>query len=190
MKILIISDVNSELLLNHYKENNFNDVDIILAAGDLPYSYLQTIKRNIKKPLFFVKGNHDKFKPKIFDSEFFEWRCFEYNGIRIAGIGCMTYSGHKLSEKQMTKLLTKLHKKIKKLDGIDIVVSHYPLYGLGDGVDESHKGFIALKEFVEKVCPKYFIYGHNHLSYGRKERITYFHDTVLINAYEKYILTI
>lgn len=190
MKILIVSDVESELLLNHFDENCFDDVDVILGAGDLHYSYLQAVKRNIKKDLFFVKGNHDQFKTRLFDSEFIEWRCIECNGVRILGIGCMTYRGHILSEKQMSIRLALLNKKIKKSGGVDIVVSHFPLYGLGDGIDESHKGYFVLKEFVEKVSPKYFIYGHNHLSYGRNDRITHFKDTVLINAYEKYVLTI
>lgn len=190
MKILIVSDKESEILLKYYKENGLNEVDVILSAGDLSYSYLQTIQRNIKKPLFFVRGNHDVFKPKKFDSECIEWRCFEYNGIRIAGIGCTSRNNHVLSEKQMSKKLDKLYKKIKKLSGADIVVSHYPIYVTGDDVDESHRGYRALKEFAEKVCPKYFVYGHNHLSYGRKDRITYLNDTVLINAYEKHVLEI
>ena len=59
MKILVISDEESKYLSEYYHENDLENVDLILSVGDLPYSYLETIKTNIKKPLFYVKGNHD-----------------------------------------------------------------------------------------------------------------------------------
>ena len=66
--------------------------------------------------------------------------------------------------------------------------NHYPLRDVGDGSDITHKGYQAIREFVKKLKPKYFIYGHNHLIYGRNDRIINFEETTLINAYEKYLL--
>ncbi|MBR4949530.1 MAG: metallophosphoesterase, partial [Clostridia bacterium] len=186
MKILVISDVESKLLLDHYEENHLEDIELILSAGDLSYSYLQDVKSNIKAPLYFVKGNHYEFKLKLFDREFIEWKCLEFKGIRIAGIGCCIHD-EIVSEEEMEKLLDKLYKKIKKKNGVDIVVSHFPLMDYGDGSDGTHKGYSAIKDFIIKIKPKYFIYGHNHLNYGRNERIEYLEDTILINAYEKYV---
>lgn len=137
--------------------------------------------------MYFVKGNHDEFKPKLFDRDFIEWRVLEYKGIRIVGIGCKK-NDKIISEKKMERLLNRLSKKIKKNNGVDIVISHYPLRGVGDGSDITHKGYQAIREFVKKLKPKYFIYGHNHLIYGRNDRIINFEDTTLINAYEKNLL--
>ena len=187
MKILLISDEESNLILDYYRENKLDDVELILSVGDLSYAYLQNIKRNIKAPLYYVKGNHDEFKSKSFDSELVEWRCFEYKGIRIAGIGCKKYNKI-ISEEKMSKSLKKLYKRIEKNGGVDIVISHYPARNCGDGKDETHRGYQVIREFVEKVNPKYFIYGHNHLNYGRNDRVMYFNGTTLINAYEKYVL--
>ena len=182
-----MSDKESELLLEYYGENQLDDVELILSVGDLSYKYLQKIKANIKAPLYYVKGNHDEFKSKLFDCEFVEWRCFEYKGIRIAGIGCKQYNKI-ISEEKMSKLLKKLYVRIEKIGRVDIVISHYPIKGFGDGTDELHRGYQVVKEFVEKVKPKYFIYGHNHLNYGRNDRVMYFNGTTLINACEKYVL--
>ena len=187
MKILVMSDKESELLLKYYNENHLDDIEFILSAGDLALTYLQAVKINLKAPLYFVKGNHDKFKIKLFDNEFIEWRCVEYKGIRIAGIGCKNHNKI-ISEDDMKKMLIKLYRKIKKNNGVDIVISHYPLIDFGDGTDETHKGYQSIREFIEIVKPKYFIYGHNHLNYGRNDRIIQFENTQLINAYEKYVL--
>ena len=182
-----MSDKESEILLKYYNENHLDDIEFILSAGDLALTYLQTVKSNLKVPLYFVKGNHDEFKLKLFNNEFIEWRCFEYKGIRIAGIGCKNHNKI-ISEDNMKKMLIRLYRKIKKNNGVDIVISHYPPRGLGDGADETHKGYQSIREFIETVKPKYFIYGHNHLNYGRNDRIMQFEDTQLINAYEKYVL--
>ncbi len=182
-----MSDKESEILLKYYNENQLDDIEFILSAGDLALAYLQTVKNNLKVPLYFVKGNHDEFKLKLFNNEFIEWRCFEYKGIRIAGIGCKNHNKI-ISEDNMKKMLIRLYRKIKKNNGVDIVISHYPPRGLGDGADETHKGYQSIREFIEIVKPKYFIYGHNHLNYGRNDRIMQFEDTQLINAYEKYVL--
>ena len=44
MKILVISDEESKYLSEYYHENDLVNVDLILSVGDLPYSYLETIK--------------------------------------------------------------------------------------------------------------------------------------------------
>ena len=56
MKILVMSDEESRVLSNFYTENKFDDISFILSAGDLSYTYLQTIKSNLNKPLFYVRG--------------------------------------------------------------------------------------------------------------------------------------
>lgn len=88
MKILVISDDESRVLTEFYAENNFEDISFILSAGDLPYTYLQTIKSNLNKPLFYVQENHDVHKPKLFDHEYIEWKVKECCGITMIGIGC------------------------------------------------------------------------------------------------------
>ena len=58
MKILCISDQIDPLIYTPTIKQRYNDVDIILSAGDLPMDYLDFVASILNKPLFFVFGNH------------------------------------------------------------------------------------------------------------------------------------
>ena len=190
MKVLAVSDEESKLLTEYYCENNLDDIDMILSVGDLPYCYLETIKTNLKKPLFYVKGNHDTYKIGLFDKGFVEWKSVEVSGIKIIGIGCQNRKGQILSEEEMSKKLKRLYRRNKHKTSVDIIISHYPALGMGDEQDVIHRGYQAIKDFVEKMQPAYFVYGHNHLNYGRKLRTIESNKTKYVNAYEKVIIEI
>ena len=114
MKILVMSDEESRVLAEFYIENKFDDVSFSLSAGDLPYTYLQTIKSNLNKPLFYVRGNHDIYKPKFFDKENIEWTVGECSGIRILGIGCRKRNGQIMTDAEMARRLNRVYQRIKK----------------------------------------------------------------------------
>lgn len=190
MKVMVIADKESKILTEYYSENNLENIEFILSVGDLPYSYLETIKTNLKRPLLYVKGNHDTYKTNLFDREFIEWKSVEISGIRVIGIGCQNRKGQILSEEKMRKKLKRLYQRNKQKTGVDIIISHYPAFGMGDGQDTVHRGYQAIRDFVEKMQPTYFVYGHNHLNYGRKLRIIESNKTKYVNAYEKAIIEI
>ncbi len=190
MKVLVISDEESKYLLEYYRENDLEDIDFILSVGDLPYSYLKIIQTNLKKTLFYVKGNHDTYKTGLFDKTFIEWKRIEFSGIDIIGIGCQKRNGQILSEEEMCKKLKRLYQRNKNKKSVDIIISHYPAFGIGDGQDTFHQGYQAIRDFVEKMQPAYFVYGHNHLNYGRRQRTIENNKTKYVNAYEKVIIEI
>ena len=78
---------------------------------------------------------------------------------------------------------------IKKNKGFDILLTHSPAAGIGDGPDEPHKGFEGFNYLLEKYKPKYFIHGHIHRSYQMKfkQEYEYNENTKIINGYERYI---
>ena len=79
--------------------------------------------------------------------------------------------------------------KIRKLGGVDIVVTHAPPEGLGDDDDPAHWGFAAFREFLDRYHPAYFVHGHVHMTYGHNmPRVRDYNGTTLINAYERYTL--
>lgn len=190
MKVLVISDEESKYLLEYYRENDLEDIDFILSVGDLSYSYLETIQTNLKKPLFYVKGNHDTYKTSLFDKAFIEWKRIAVSGIHIIGIGCQKRNGQILSEEEMCKKLKRLYQRNKNKTSVDIIISHYPAFGIGDGQDTFHQGYQAIRDFIEKMQPAYFVYGHNHLNYGRRQRTIENNKTKYVNAYEKVIIEI
>ena len=190
MKVLVIADEESKFLTEYYAENDLGNIDFILSVVDLPYSYLDTIRTNLKKPLFYIRGNHDTYKIGLFDKGFIEWKSVEISGVRIIGIGCQHRNGKILSEAEIRKKLKRLYRKKKHITRVDIIISHYPAAGIGDGQDAAHQGYQAIRDFVEKTQPMYFVYGHNHLNYGRKSRTIESNKTKYVNAYEKAIIEI
>lgn len=56
--------------------------------------------------------------------------------------------------------------------------------------DLPHRGFKCFSDLIENYNPKYFIHGHIHRNYGNFVREQKFGNTIVINAFEKYIIEI
>ena len=80
----------------------------------------------------------------------------------------------------------KLRWQLWKHKGVDIVVTHAPAEGLGDGEDPAHWGFPALRTLLDDYKPQYMLYGHVHLRYSDHPRVMEYNGTTLINACERY----
>ena len=147
-------------------------------------------------PLLYVHGNHDgvyeQTPPEGCD--YIEDKLVVYKGLRILGLGgtpCYNPGPHQYTEAQMRWRIFKLKWKIRKHKGVDIVVSHAPLAGVGDADDFAHRGFEAFLRFVDAYHPKYWLHGHVHLNYGiDKTRVREYNGTKVINACERYVLEI
>ena len=59
MKILCVSDQIDPLIYSVNIKERYQDVDLVISAGDLPMEYLEFIVSSLNKPLFFVFGNHN-----------------------------------------------------------------------------------------------------------------------------------
>lgn len=196
MKILTISDEECPALWDHYMPGRLDGYDLILSCGDLKASYLSFLVTMAKCPVLYVHGNHDgsfdRNPPEGCDC--IDDHLVVYNGIRILGLGgCRKYhpGPHQYTERQMERRIRKLRWKIKRLGGIDIVVTHAPPEGLGDAEDIAHWGFSALRDLLEEYKPQYLIHGHVHMSYEYKlPRVIDHEGTRIINAYERYTLEI
>ena len=60
MKILAISDEVVDLIYSPRVKEQYADVDLVLACGDLPFYYLEYIVTVLNVPLYYVPGNHDR----------------------------------------------------------------------------------------------------------------------------------
>lgn len=200
MKILAVSDEECTALWDYYVPGRLDEYDLILSSGDLKAEYLSFLVTMAKCPVLYVHGNHDT----TYDNNPPEGcDCIDdalvvYNGIRILGLGgCLRYhpGDYQYTEKQMARRIAKLHWKIKRMGGIDIVVTHAPPLGIGDDEDPAHKGFEAFLELIELYKPKYLLHGHVHLRYnaytGQKpRRENEYKGTQIINVSERYELDI
>ena len=59
MKILCVSDQIDPLVYSINIKERYQDVDLVISAGDLPMEYLEFIVSSLNKPLLFVFGNHN-----------------------------------------------------------------------------------------------------------------------------------
>ena len=196
MKILAISDEVCPALYDFYVPGRLDGYDLIISCGDLKPQYLSFLVTLTRVPLLYVHGNHDGIyethPPEGCD-------CIEddlviYKGLRILGLGgTPRYSPgpHQYSEAQMRWRIFKLKWKILKHRGVDIVVSHAPLAGVGDGDDFAHRGYYEFLRFVDKYHPKYWLHGHVHMRYGiDNTRVREYNGTKVINVCERYVLDI
>lgn len=196
MKILIVSDEECLALWDYYVPGRLKDYDLILSCGDLKSEYLQFLVTMARCPVLYVNGNHDghyrQQPPEGCDC--IDGGIVEYNGVRILGLGgCLRYhpGPNQYSEDEMRRRIRKLGWRLRRMGGVDLVVTHAPPKGLGDGDDPAHWGFQCFRELLEQYEPKYFLHGHVHLRYGiGMERVRRFGGTTLINCCERYELEI
>ena len=194
MKLLLLSDKESEYLWDYYKPGCLRDIDMIISCGDLSSKYLSFLVTMTGKPLLYVHGNHDKtyeqHPPE--GCECIEDRLVKIKGLRILGLGgSILYSGgpHQYTETQMARRIRRLRYRLWRSGGVDIVVTHSPMQGYGDGEDYAHQGFESLLNLVDKYRPRYLVHGHVHVNYGFQiPRILQRNETTVINAYERYVL--
>ena len=194
MKILVLADEEYPAFWENYRENSLKEYDLIISCGDLNPKYLSFIVTMARAPLLYVHGNHDEAYNRIPPEgcDCIEDDIVVYKGLRILGLGgCVQYrpGQHQYTQKQMRKRIAKLWFKLWRHKGVDIVVTHAPPEGVGDGEDMAHRGFRAFLDLIDKYHPKYLLHGHVHLNYGQEKiRIREYNGTQVINASEYYVL--
>jgi Icc-related predicted phosphoesterase len=98
---------------------------------------------------------------------------------------------HQYTDTEMDRRLKKMRFALHRAKGVDILLTHAPAKGIGDGQDLCHQGFRAFLPFMEKYQPRFMVHGHVHMNYGVGiPRLRRYGETTIINAYERYILEI
>jgi len=144
-------------------------VDLVLAAGDLPWDYLESLVSLLDVPAAFVPGNHD---PRIGRGAVGPRGLINLDGkarivgrLHIAGLGgCVRYNDgdHQYTQKEYDRRAAQLLKKARKAGPVDVLLTHAPPLGLGDEPDPSHLGISALHEVLRVLRPSWHLHGHIH----------------------------
>lgn len=193
IKILAISDEPSRALWEHFDPSRLEGVDLIISCGDLPAEYLSFLATFSAGPVLYVHGNHDEpyLNSPPEGCACIEDTVYEFEGIRIAGLGgSMRYNNgiFQYTERQMFFRTLRLQWRILCHRGLDILISHAPAHGVNDGDDIPHMGFKCFHRLLKRFHPKYFIHGHMHFSYNRRQkRICAYEDVTVINACGQYL---
>ena len=164
------------------------DAELILACGDLPFDYLDFLMNALDVPLVFVPGNHDPdvsgYKaarsgltlraglpaspPWPAGAVCADGRVVEAAGLRVAGLGgCLRYSAgpNQYTERQQRRRARALSwhaawRQRRDGKGVDVLLTHAPPNGVGDGDDPPHRGFAALHSLVARLQPALLLHGH------------------------------
>lgn len=195
MRILLLSDEADKALWDYLDKRLLEGIDLILSCGDLPAEYLSFLTCFTHAPILYVHGNHDdryaKNPPEgcvCVDGDL-----VVVNGVRILGLGgSMRYrkGEHMYTERQMKRRIRKLRFKLWRRRGFDILLTHAPARGYGDQEDLPHRGFECFLPLLDRWKPRYMAYGHVHPQYGALSfvRERRYGETVLVNAYKRYVI--
>jgi hypothetical protein len=212
MKILAVSDVPS-LSLEAQVENTperYGALDCIVSCGDLDREYLEYLVDGLKKPLFFILGNHQfetlqyreagsggKYKNYAGGSTDLHGRAEEYGDYLMVGFGgSIWYNGkpNQYTEKEMSRIVKQVERKVlwarlqDKLRGRKekdvIVISHAPPENVHDQPDVAHRGFKCFHHFIKRVKPIIWMHGHIHLADALRNQVTLLEkQTTVLNVY-------
>ena len=196
MRILLLADEPDVRLWDHLDRSLLEDIDLVISCGDLPADSLSFITCFTRAPILYVHGNHDtRYEKKPPEGCIcIEDTIYNFRGLRIMGLGgSMRYKpgAHQYTDREMSRRIRKLRLKLWLGGGVDMVVTHAPMRGVGDAEDPAHRGFESFRALVEKYRPAYFIHGHVHKSYNfrfrREQKVS---DTTIINAWTSYIIEV
>lgn len=195
VKALVVADVESAYIWDHFDKRVFEGVEVIISCGDLRASYLSFLTTMVAAPLYYVHGNHDTpyLKTPPDGCELLENKMVEINGIRFLGFGgCKSRSPKPFhyNEKDVQKQIVRRLPQICFYGGFDVLVTHTPAAGLGDGEDSFHQGFGGYRMLLNQFSPAYHLHGHQHLNYGGAKASQTYGQTRIINAYGYRILDI
>ncbi|MFD1859127.1 metallophosphoesterase [Aeromicrobium camelliae] len=161
------------------------DVDVLLAAGDLPWDYLENLGRLLEVPAVFVPGNHDPVTggdvaPGGFISA--DGHVVEAAGLRIAGLGgCVRYNNgpHQYTQEEYRLRVRRLVAEGR--GAVDVLLTHTPASGLGDDADPAHRGIDALHDAIATLTPSWHLHGHIH-PYGLQKPTHQVGTTTVLNV--------
>jgi hypothetical protein len=164
--------------------------DLVIAAGDLPWDYLEFMASALDRPVVFVPGNHDPAVSRARQHRSGQYLhagmpcepprpagCLDADGtvldvagLRIAGLGgCVRYrpGPNQYSQREYRRRAGRLVRRVgraqrRRPGPVDVLVTHAPPRGLGDEEDRPHVGIEALHQVLERLQPRWHLHGHIH----------------------------
>jgi calcineurin-like phosphoesterase family protein len=188
VRVLAVSDEADEALAAG--PGGVRGVELILACGDLPFDYLGSLMNALDAPLVFVPGNHDPDLSGYRSSRAgltlragmpvrapwpdgavgADGRVVDAAGLRLAGLGgCLRYNDgpNQYTDRQQARRAWALRararwRRLRDGRGVDVLLTHAPPRGVGDGNDPPHRGFSALHGLTAALRPTALLHGHVH----------------------------
>ena len=177
VKILVLSDEVVERLYSLCTNGHFNDIELILGCGDLPYPYLENLLTFLNVPLLYVPGNHDlTYNPdnplahaegaSNLDLKLARLKKFLIGGfggsIRYRPDGTNQYTQSEAYFRAFRLLPRLFLNRLNYGRALDILITHSPPYGIHDEETQAHQGLKAINWLLRVATPRYHFHGHTH----------------------------
>lgn len=201
MKILAVSDTEIGFIYSPMIRDRFQDVDLVISCGDLPYFYLEYITEMLNIPLYYVRGNHAS-KVEYTDSGAFRtspWGAVDLHqkvheddtGLLLAGLegsirynrGPYQYTQDEYWMKVFRLVPGMLINKIRLGRYLDVFVTHAPPFHVHDMDDLPHHGIKAFNWLIKVFQPQMHLHGHIHIYRQDTVMKTMVVKTQVINTY-------
>src|SRR5580698_9443705 len=207
VRVLAVSDEVDDALLAD--AHAVGGAALILACGDLPLEYLGSLMNRLDVPLAFVPGNHDPDLSGYRSSRAgltlrasmpartpwpdgalnADGRVLDVGGLRVAGLGgCLRYNDgpNQYTERQQARRARALRRRarwrvIRDHRPVDLLLTHAPPRGVGDGDDPAHRGFGCYLGLTAALHPPLLLHGHVH-PYGEAVPPRPLGDTMVRNV--------
>lgn len=193
MRVVCISDTHS-----FHNRISIPEGDVLLFSGDMcGRSTLEDVRRfnqwlgtlpYPKENIVVVAGNHDrpfeddpkKAKSFMTNCTYLQDELYVVNGLKIWG---SPWQPEFFNWAFNLKRGPEIKEKWDLIpDGIDILITHGPPFGIGDKAQMTMQnvGCVDLLDAVKRVNPKMHLFGHIHEGYGVFQKKDM--DTVFVNA--------
>lgn len=167
----------------------YADVELVVSCGDMPRVYLEFITSILNVPLFYVRGNHDeRYEHEPPGGDNLHQKLVTYKGLTFYGLeGSIRYNKSPIqyTEGQMRRMVTGAFPVMQynniRHGGLDVFVTHSPVWRIHDADDPPHRGFKALLRFLDWYQPRYMVHGHVHTWDRRKTTETQYNETLILN---------
>jgi Icc-related predicted phosphoesterase len=185
VRVLAVADEEAPAIRSRLRDLR---VDLVLAAGDLPWDYLESLVAQLDVPAAFVPGNHDpRTGPGIGPQGLIDidGHILTAGGLRVAGLGgCVRYNDgpHQYTQGEYEKRARRLLQEARRGPAVDVLLTHAPPLGLGDDeADPCHVGISALHGVLETLRPSWHLHGHIH-PYGMNKPDRHIGTTTIRNV--------
>lgn len=207
MKILAVSDQVIDRMYTLVSSGHFQDINLILGCGDLPYTYLEYIVTMLNVPMYYVPGNHDpehdlrNKRSRAEGGSNLDLAIDSHKKILLGGFGgCIRYRPDGINQYTQTEAYLRAFQMLPQLmlnrikygRALDILISHSPPYGIHDDIhDPAHHGLKALNWLIRVAKPRYLFHGHTHFYRNNLEsQETLVGSTKVINVYPYKVLEV
>ena len=178
MTLVVIADDDDQV--GHLDCTPF---DVLISCGDLHDNTLQrAVERYRPSHTLAVRGNHDMNTPIPEGIVDLHLQVLECGGLRFGGFGgSWRYKprGHHLFEQDEVLRL------MRAFPAVDVFIAHNSPVGIHERDRSVHWGFEGFVEYLDRVQPRLFLHGHQHL-----DRITLRGNTTIIGVYGERVIDV